>query len=149
MELKDFIKPELVNLNLRSTDKKSVINELIKLLKDNSYITDEEAIFQKVMKREELSTTGVGNGIAIPHVKSSDVKEAAIVIGKSEPGIDFNSLDNKPCYLFFLIAAPEKSEDQHLKLLAKLSRMLVHQDFREQLMNASNPDEIREVINRD
>lgn len=146
MELKDFIKPELVKMELESKDKESVIKELIKLLKENNYITDEKIVFQSAMEREEKSTTGVGNGIAIPHVKSSSVKKPAIVFGKSKTGIDFQSLDNKPSYLFFLIAAPENSENQHLKLLAKLSRMLVHEEFRKALLNSSTAEEIREVI---
>lgn len=146
MELKDFIKPELVKMELESRGKEGVIKELIKLLKEQDYITDEESVFQSAMEREEKSTTGVGNGIAIPHVKSRAVKKPAIVFGRSKTGIDYQSLDKKPSYLFFLIAAPEKSKDQHLKLLAKLSRMLVHDDFREALLTVSTAEEIREVI---
>ncbi|QTL99846.1 PTS fructose transporter subunit IIA [Iocasia frigidifontis] len=146
MGLKDFIKPELIKMELESQDKEGVIKELIKLLKGQDYITDEKSVFQSAMEREQKSTTGIGNGIAIPHVKSKAVKKPAIVFGRSKKGINFQSLDKKPSYLFFLIAAPEKSKDQHLKLLAKLSRMLVHEDFREALLQVSTPEGLREVI---
>ncbi|MBZ4686607.1 MAG: hypothetical protein PWQ96_669 [Clostridia bacterium] len=148
MELKDFIKPEFIKMELASQDKKGVIEELVQVLEDNNVIFDREIVLNGVMEREKKGTTGVGNGVAIPHVKSNAVKKPAIVFGKSRKGIEYESLDGKPAYLFFLIAVPEESDNQHIKLLSTLSRMLVHEDFREALSKADTPAAIREVVRR-
>lgn len=146
MEIKNLIRPEFIKMELSSRDKEGVIKELIQVLYDNGLVTDREEVFKKAMEREEKGSTGVGNQVAIPHVKTSAVKKPAVIFGKSAEGIDFESMDGNPAKLFFLIAVPEDSDDKHLKILANLSRKLVHKDFREGLLAAENKEKVREVI---
>ncbi len=93
-----------------------------------------------------MSTTGVGNGVAIPHGKSPSVKEPSLVFARSDKGVDFASFDDKPAKLFFMIAVPEESSDEHLKVLAQLSRKLMHEDFRNYLLNVNSKEEVLEFI---
>ncbi|MGM0603895.1 MAG: PTS sugar transporter subunit IIA [Bacillota bacterium] len=148
MEIKEFINTNLINMNLESTKKNDVIKELINMVVDNDLITDSEKVYQKALEREEKGTTGVGKGVAIPHVKSSAVKKPTVAFGRSNNGIDYGSMDEKPTYLFFLIVVPEESHDQHLKLLAQLSRKLIHDDFRESLMEAEKPEDIIYILEK-
>lgn len=146
MEVKEFINSELIKMDLKSDKKNAVIKELIDMVKANDLIIDSEEVYKKALEREEKGTTGVGKGVAIPHVKSSAVKKATIAFGRSKNGIDYESMDKKPTYLFFLIVVPEESHDQHLKLLAQLSRKLIHDDFRESLMEAKTPEDILKIL---
>lgn len=100
------------------------------------------------MEREEKGTTGVGKGVAIPHVKSDAVKKPAVAFGRSKIGIDYGSMDEKLSHLFFLITVPEESHDKHLKLLAQLSRQLIHDDFRNNLLEAKNEDEVMSILEK-
>ena len=146
MEVNEFINQDLIKMNLKSEDKDSVIKEMIEIMAENEIITDKEEVIKKAMEREEKGTTGVGKGVAIPHVKSSAVKRPAVAFGRSEKGIDYGSMDEKPSYLFFLITVPEESHDEHLKLLAKLSRNLIHDDFRNSLLEAKDEEEVMSVL---
>ncbi|MGP3778746.1 PTS sugar transporter subunit IIA [Halanaerobium saccharolyticum] len=146
MEVNEFINQNLIKMNLTSEDKDSVIKEMIEIMAENEIITDKEEVIKKAMEREEKGTTGVGKGVAIPHVKSSAVKRPAVAFGRSEKGIDYGSMDEKPSYLFFLITVPEESHDEHLKLLAKLSRNLIHDDFRNSLLEAKDEEEVMSVL---
>lgn len=146
MEVNEFINQNLIKMNLTSEDKDSVIKEMIEIMAENEVITDKEEVIKKAMEREEKGTTGVGKGVAIPHVKSSAVKRPAVAFGRSEKGIDYGSMDEKPSYLFFLITVPEESHDEHLKLLAKLSRNLIHDDFRNSLLEAKDAEEVMSVL---
>ncbi len=118
------------------------------MVADNDLITDSEEVYKKALNREEKGTTGVGKGVAIPHVKSSAVKKPTVAFGRSQDGIDYGSMDEKPTHLFFLIVVPEESHDQHLKLLAQLSRKLIHDDFRESLMKAKKPEDIIDILEK-
>ena len=102
MEIRDMFSKERVNFDLKATTKEDVLDELIDILYKDRKITDREEFKKAVLKREEEFSTGIGLGIAIPHGKSAAVKEASIVFGKSKKGIDFNSMDGEPAYLFFL-----------------------------------------------
>lgn len=133
---------KLMLFDLKAKNKDEVLKELIHVLKENGIVDDEEGFFEVVKKREEEFSTGIGNGIAIPHGKSKLVKKPAVVFGKSFNGIDFNSMDGKPVYLFFLIAVPDNSDDLHLKALAQLSRALVHEEVVEKLRKATKPEEV-------
>src|SRR6056297_2508544 len=146
MEVNEFINQNLIKMDLVSEDKDSVIKELIEIMAKNDVITDKEEVIKKAMEREEKGTTGVGKGVAIPHVKSDAVKRPAVAFGRSDKGIDYGSMDEKPSYLFFLITVPEESHDEHLKLLAKLSRNLVHDDFRDSLLEAKNEEEVMGIL---
>ncbi|MFW5979718.1 MAG: PTS sugar transporter subunit IIA [Halanaerobium sp.] len=146
MEVNEFINQKLIKMSLKSRDKDSVIKEMIEIMAENEIITDKEEVIKKAMEREAKGTTGVGKGVAIPHVKSDAVKKPAVAFGRSEQGIDYGSMDEKPSYLFFLITVPEESHNEHLKLLAQLSRNLVHDDFRESLLKAKNAEEVMSIL---
>ncbi|SKA87766.1 PTS system D-fructose-specific IIA component (F1P-forming), Frc family [Clostridium sp. USBA 49] len=136
MTTREMFSKERVNFDLKASNKDEVLNELIDILVADGKVTDKEKFKDAVLKREEEFSTGIGMGIAIPHGKSSAVKEASIVFGRSNKGIDYDSMDGKPAHLFFLIAVPEESSDLHLRALSEISRKLMHNDVREQLFKA-------------
>lgn len=146
MAVKDMFSKERVIFDLKAASKDEVIDELITLLEKDGKITDREEFKKAVLKREEEFSTGIGMGIAIPHGKSSAVKEASIAFGKSGKGIDYESMDNEPAHLFFLIAVPVESNDLHLRALSEISRKLMHTEVREQLMKAGNFEEFVKVF---
>jgi len=148
MEVNEFINQNLIKMNLISEDKDSVIKEMIEIMEENEIITDKEEVIKKAMEREAKGTTGVGKGVAIPHVKSNAVKRPAVAFGRSDAGIDYGSMDDKLSHLFFLITVPEESHDEHLKLLAQLSRNLVHDDFRDNLLEAKDAEEVMNILEK-
>jgi PTS system fructose-specific IIA component/PTS system nitrogen regulatory IIA component len=141
MTTREMFSKERVNFDLKASNKDEVLNELIDILVADGKVTDKEKFKDAVLKREEEFSTGIGMGIAIPHGKSSAVKEASIVFGRSNKGIDYDSMDGKPAHLFFLIAVPEESSDLHLRALSEISRKLMHNDVREQLFKAETFEE--------
>lgn len=142
MEIKDVLKSNLMIFNLKSEKKGDVIQELVNQLDQEGYVKDKNAFLERVLEREKQSTTGIGMGIAIPHGKSDSVLETAIVFGKSNKGINFEALDEKDSYLFFLIAVPEGANNEHLKILSQLSRKLMNEEIREALMKAQSADAV-------
>lgn len=146
MELTDFITPQLVKLELTSTSKVDAIKELISLLDKAGHVTDADAFLKSVLEREKVGSTGIGKGIAIPHSRTSTVREVVVAVGRSSTGIEFEALDNKPVNLIFLIAAPIESGGLYLKALARLSRLLRYQEFRSELMEAKTIDEVIKII---
>ena len=148
MEVNEFMNQNLIKMNLISEDKDSVIKEMIEIMEENEIITDKEEVIKKAMEREAKGTTGVGKGVAIPHVKSNAVKRPAVAFGRSDAGIDYGSMDDKLSHLFFLITVPEESHDEHLKLLAQLSRNLVHDDFRNSLLEAKDAEEVMSILEK-
>jgi len=140
--IEEILDKDMMIFDLKSKDKLSVLKELIKPLAAKGAIDDEGKFLEVVLKREEEFSTGIGMGVAIPHGKSSLVKKASLVFGKSKDGIDYNSMDGKPAYLFFLIAAPEDSDNLHLKILAKLSRSLMHEEVRDELNRAETYEDV-------
>lgn len=141
MDLKVMFSKERVKFDLKAESKSEVIDELINVLYDDGKILDKEEFKKAVIKREEEFSTGIGMGIAIPHGKSNAVKEASLVFGKSIKGVDYESMDDLPAHLFFLIAVPEESSDLHLRVLSEISRKLMHTEVREALMKAENYDD--------
>lgn len=142
MELRDLLTKERVEFNLKSKTKLDVINELVDILYKDGKVSDKEQFKKVVIKREEEFTTGIGMGIAIPHGKDSSVVEPALVFGVSKEGIDYESMDEKLAHIFFLIAVPEKSNDEHLRILSMLSRRLMHEDVRQKLMSATSYEDV-------
>ncbi|MDK2806732.1 MAG: nitrogen system component [Thermoanaerobacterium sp.] len=140
--IEEILDKDMMIFDLKSKDKLSVLKELINPLAAKGAIDDEGKFLDVVLKREEEYSTGIGMGVAIPHGKSSLVKKPSLVFGKSKDGIDYNSMDGKPAHLFFLIAAPENSDDLHLKILAKLSRSLMHEEVREELNKAETYEDV-------
>ena len=115
---------------------------MAKMLDENGKLLDKDKYIKAVTDREKEFSTGIGMGIAIPHGKSSGVKEAALVFGRSTDGLDYQSMDDELAHIFFLIAVPEESSDEHLKILSQISRKLMHKELRNSLMSASSPEEI-------
>jgi PTS system fructose-specific IIA component/PTS system nitrogen regulatory IIA component len=146
MAVKDMFSKERVKFDLKASTKNEVLDELIELLVADDKLTDKEVFKAAVLKREEEFSTGIGMGIAIPHGKSSSVKEACIVYGTSKKGIDYQSMDDEPAHLFFLLAVPEESNDLHLRALSEISRKLMHGDVREKLLKADNFEDFVKVF---
>lgn len=141
MTTKEMFSKERVTFDLKSQTKKEVIDELIDILVADGKVNDKDAFREAVLKREEEFSTGIGMSIAIPHGKSDSVNEASIVFGRSNAGIDYESMDDLPAHLFFLIAVPMESSDLHLRALSEISRNLMHKEIRDQLMNCQTFEE--------
>lgn len=148
MKINELINESLILLHLNSNTKEEVIKELAYALEDEHRLNDLDEFVKAVLERESLSSTGVGYGIAIPHAKSKAVKTPSLVFGRHEKGIDYDSLDGEPSDLFFLIAAPHGGENLHLQTLAKLSRKLMNDEFRDALRNAKTLDTVLKTINQ-
>jgi PTS system fructose-specific IIC component len=147
MKITELLTKKTILLNIEGRHKEEAINQLVDVLLNAKKISDRSEFKAAILKREEQSTTGIGEGIAIPHAKTKVVKEAAIAFGKSVTGVDYQSLDGQPAHLFFMIAAPEGANNTHLEALARLSGLLMKQEVRDKLMNAASADEIINVIN--
>jgi fructose-specific phosphotransferase system IIA component len=132
--------------DLKATTKDEVIDELIELLANDGKLTDKAEFKAAVIKREEEFSTGIGMGIAIPHGKCAAVKEASIVFGKSDAGIDYQSMDDELAHLFFMIAVPKESSDIHLRALSEISRKLMHTEVREGLLKSKGFEELSRVF---
>ncbi|AIQ62830.1 PTS fructose transporter subunit IIC [Paenibacillus stellifer] len=142
MRITDLMIKQTMIMDLQATTKEAAIDELIASLDQNGRINDRVLFKEMILKREAESSTGIGGGIAMPHAKTKAVNEATVVFAKSAAGVDFETLDGEPAYLFFMIAAPEGAGNTHLRTLAALSRMLIDPDFIEQLKNTRTPDEV-------
>lgn len=137
---------ELVLLNLLSHKKEDIIKELIAPLIKKRVAASENILIKAVLNREALGSTAIGSGVAIPHARTSSVKEKAIVFGRSKKGRDFDSIDGEPVNIFFMIVSPDRETGPHLKMLARISRLLQDPDFRESLMALPTAPEIIKYI---
>ena len=142
MKIQDVLNKKVMLFDLKATDKEGVINEMIQSLVDNGVVTDFETFKAGIMNREAQTSTGLGDGIAMPHSKNEAVKEATVLFAKSNKGVDYASLDGQPTDLFFMIAAPEGANDTHLAALAELSKYLMKPGFADKLRQASTPDQV-------
>lgn len=147
MKITELLTAKTILLNVEGNQKEQAIDQLVDVLYKANKITDRSEFKKAILKREEQSTTGIGEGIAIPHAKTKVVNVAAIAFGKSFSGVDYQSLDGQPAHLFFMIAAPEGANNTHLEALARLSGMLMKQEVRDQLQNAKTESEIINIIN--
>lgn len=148
MRITELLTRETIAMDLDATSKESVIDALVDQLDHAGILSDVKAFKEAIMAREGQSTTGIGEGIAIPHAKVDAVKKPAIAFGKSKAGVDYQSLDGQPAHLFFMIAAPEGGAQTHLDALAKLSGVLMDDDVRKALLHAQTPDEVLSIIDR-
>ncbi|MEW6244415.1 MAG: fructose PTS transporter subunit IIA [Bacillota bacterium] len=145
----ELIGPETICMDLGASTKEEAIAKLADMLDSAGKLRSRQGYIKTVLEREALTTTGIGMGIAIPHGKSAAVREAGIAFGKSACGIDWTSLDGQPTRLVFLLAVPEEAAGtQHLQILARLARMLMDDGFRNDLMSATTPEKVLEVISR-
>ncbi|RXZ27562.1 PTS fructose transporter subunit IIA [Fusobacterium necrophorum] len=144
--LRKFIQKECISLELQSKNKADVIDELIEILDKAGKLNDREIFKKEILKREAQSSTGLEEGIAIPHAKTAAVKVPSIAIGISKEGLDYESLDGEVSRLFFMIAAAEGAEDTHIELLSKLSTILLEDEVREALLHAKSKEEVIQML---
>ena len=147
MKIQDVLNKNVMLFDLQATDKEGVINEMVQSLLDNGVVTDFDTFKAGIMNREAQTSTGLGDGIAMPHSKNEAVKEATVLFAKSNKGVDYASLDGQPTDLFFMIAAPEGANDTHLAALAELSKYLMKPGFADKLRQASTPDQVIAAFN--
>lgn len=147
MKIQDLLNKKVMLLDLQATTKEAAIDEMINSLVDNGVVTDFDVFKAGIMAREAQTSTGLGDGIAMPHSKNAAVKEATVLFAKSNRGVDYESLDGQPTDLFFMIAAPEGANDTHLAALAELSKYLMQDGFADRLRKVTSPDEVIAAFN--
>lgn len=146
LRITELLTKETIAMDLSASDKNGVIDELVNQLDSAGKLSDIAQFKEAIHNRESQSTTGIGEGIAIPHAKVAAVTSPAIAFGKSKEGVDYQSLDGQPAHLFFMIAAPEGGAQTHLDALAKLSGILMDDTVRENLLQANSKEEILRII---
>lgn len=146
MRITDLLNKQSISLNLTSKDKMSAINELVDLVNASGNLSDKEEYKRGIIAREEQSTTGIGEGIAIPHAKTKAVKKACLAAAVSQSGVDYESFDGSLAHLFFMIAAPDGANNTHLEVLSRLSTILMDETFRQALLDAKSVDEFLSLI---
>ena len=146
MKITDMLKREFVIEHLKAENKRDALAELAGIFTQGGIKVDSEAMLHVLLERERLGSTGIGDGIAIPHGKLPGLEEMVVSFGRSREGIAFEAMDGKPVHLFFLLMAPENSAGQHLKALAKISRMLKDVNFRKNLLEAKMHQDLFRII---
>jgi PTS system nitrogen regulatory IIA component len=149
MRLEDFLSQDCIIPSLKAKKKREVLDEMVRNLSDKAINLNREKLLEVLLDREKLGSTGIGYGVAIPHARVKDLDYIIVSFGRSMDGIDFQSMDNKPAHLFFLIFAPEDSTTVHIKVLARISQLLKDPNFRDKLMKASSKEEIFRIIVED
>ena len=145
MKILDVLPKDAILPDLKAQDKKGILEELVEPISRLKEVNREELV-RVLMERERLGSTGIGSGIGIPHGKLRDLDGLVLGFGLSRKGIDFESMDNRPTHIFFLLVTPENSTGLHLKLLARISKILKHDPFRERLLKAVDREEIYAII---
>jgi PTS system fructose-specific IIC component len=146
MDIRELLVPDVMIMDLKATDKAGAIDEMVHQYAQHGIINDETLYKQDILKREAESTTGIGDGIAMPHAKDKAVQRATVLFAKSQTGVDFEALDGQPVYLFFMIAAPEGANNTHLQALASLSGLLINPDLIAALKKANTPAEVQQLF---
>ena len=149
MALVDLIRPEVIKVPLVSTTKPSVIRELVEVLRDAGKISDMEQVYDALMKRESLGSTGLEQGIAVPHAKTTAVNSLTVALGISPRGVDFQAIDGDPSKLFFLLLAPPDQSGPHIEALADIARITKSQVFCRTLASSTTPAEVVELFSED
>ncbi len=148
MKILDVMPKEAILDDLKSQNKKGILEELVVPLTGSTGLNSEDLV-RVLMDRERLGSTGIGGGIGIPHGKIKDLESLVLGFGLSRKGIDFESIDGEPTHIFFVLITPEDSTGLHLKLLARISRILKNDQFKERLLNAADQDEIFDIIKQE
>ena len=146
MKLSDILSPDAICADLSSKEKEGVLRELVAHLTEIYPGIDAERLFNVLLARENLGSTGLEHGVAIPHGKLSGIDRIVACFGRSLTGVAFEAMDGKPSHLFFLLVAPENSAGTHLKVLARVSRLVKEPSFRERLMKAASKEELYHLI---
>jgi PTS system nitrogen regulatory IIA component len=144
--LKDLLRGDLIIADIKAIDKLGVIREFAAHVSAVGKVRDADELVRVLMERESMGSTGIGDGVAIPHGKLHALGEVVIAFGRSRRGVDYQSLDDKPAYLFFLLVTPEDSPGEHLKMLARISRILKNPVLREKLRTAPEGRELHQLI---
>jgi PTS system nitrogen regulatory IIA component len=146
MRLSELIEEDHIIPALKANDKIGVLQELTETVTLHEPSIDKKTLINVLVERERLGSTGIGDGVAIPHGKLSGLRQPIISFGRSKRGLDFDSMDGKPTHLFFLIVAPENSSGYHLQVLAKIAKLLKNSTFRKKLMEARSRMELYRII---
>lgn len=146
MLLTELLSPERIKIPLVASEKDALLRELVELVGDGGNGAAPEQILTAVREREEVLSTGIGNGVAIPHGKTSSVDRLLLAAGVASDGVDFEALDGKPVQLFFLLVGPESAAGDHVKALSRISRLLQRDTFRARLASATHPDEFYAIV---
>jgi nitrogen PTS system EIIA component len=144
--LKELLRGDLIIADIQATDKVGVIREFASRLCAVGKVRDADELMRVLLEREAMGSTGIGDGVAIPHGKLHDMNEIVIAFGRSLRGVDYQSLDDKPAYLFFLLVTPQDSPGEHLKMLARISRILKNPALRERLRTVRDGGELHNLI---
>ena len=148
MRIKDILSPESMIMDLQATTKDEAINEMADLEVATGIVNNKEKFVESIWAREKESTTGIGGGIAVPHARNEYINKARVLFAKSEKGVDYDSLDQQPVHLFFMITAPAGADNTHLQALAKLSSLLINPDLVEKLKAAKTADEVIDLFSQ-
>ena len=149
MKITEFLSKQGIKIGLEAVEKEDALKELVDVLASFSDIGDKKAIIRSLIERENLGSTGIGQGIAIPHGKTDRIGKLVAVLGISQKGVNFESLDGEPVYIFFLLVAPKENAGPHLKALAQISRLLRDAYFCELLKRCKSSDEVYDLIGRE
>ena len=149
MKITDFLNIKGIKLDLESTEKEGVLQELVDILAEVKDIGDKKSILRALIERENLGSTGIGQGIAIPHGKTEKVDGLVAVLGVSRKGVNFEALDGEPVYILFLLVAPKDTAGPHLKALAQISRLLRDTYFCELLRRCKTPKDVFDLISKE
>jgi len=149
MKIAEFISAKEIVIGMKATDKAGSLKELLDVLKSRGLLEESEKVLSTLIEREKLGSTGIGQGIAVPHAKTDQVKNLVCALGISSRGIDFDSLDGEPVHIVFLVLAPSGATGVHLKALAKIARLLKDKVFRNSLRSAKTPEEAYQIVKED
>jgi mannitol/fructose-specific phosphotransferase system IIA component (Ntr-type) len=150
MKITKYLKPSLISLKLETGDKRSVIESLLNVLVEKGGLPKErrEEVLEALLERESLTSTGLGYGLALPHVRTNAIDKIQIVFGRSTQGMDFEALDGNPAHFFFLVLAPAKEIEEYLRVLSSISLLMKDENNRRSLLQAKTPEEIYKVLDK-
>ena len=146
MKIDDILKKDSIIANLAGANKGEILREITDFLQKQGLIKDKETLLNTLMEREKLGSTGIGENVAIPHGKSDELSQIITVFGRSLQGVDFESLDQKPVHFVCMVIAPSNSTGQHLKALARISRLFKNQDLREGILELQDANQIYSLL---
>jgi len=149
MKVLDYLEIDSISVDLKAKDKSEAISELCDILKSQGKIKESQPLTEALLQREKLGSTGIGQGIAIPHAKSESLDKVVAALGISKRGLDFESLDGEPVHIIFLLVAPPDSAGLHLKILARISRLLKDKFFRQSLRDAKTVEDVQKIISEE
>ncbi len=149
MRLKDLLSGDVIRIPLENTEKNAIIEEMIDILNKAGKLKDKKAVLKAVLEREQVMSTGMGDGIAIPHAKTDGVEKLIAAFGLTKEPVDFKSIDNKPVRIIFLLVGPTDLTSPHLKVLSRISRLTHRKEFREKLAAAKNSKQVIDAITQE